>query len=320
MDPSTSLDLTYNFIPSLISLNKISKLNTKNLTPLTPIKIYPNADISKQEIIKDNKNRSGVYLWINNLNNKIYVGSSTNLGKRLSNYFNLKYLQNASKSSIIYSTLLKNKHLNFSLYILEYCESSELANREQYYFDLLSPEYNILKIAHSSLGFRHSKSTINKLIENNSKSIKLRVTNTLTNKETTYASIREASRQLSLKEGFSIIFIYDKIRRDCLKNGTLLLGKYKFEQIIKDKGVNKEVLIIKSRKNIQAILNHPKTIPIKLTNIITNQIHFFISIREAARTLSSVENMKIETLVKQLSNCLKNSTLLLGKYKVDTNR
>ena len=35
------------------------------------------------------------------------------------------------------------------LEILEYCLQSELLEREQYYLDLLVPEYNILKTAYS---------------------------------------------------------------------------------------------------------------------------------------------------------------------------
>lgn len=44
--------------------------------------------------------------------------------------------------------------------ILEYCDKSDLLLREQYYFDKYNPQYNILKIAGSSLGI--SLSTITK--------------------------------------------------------------------------------------------------------------------------------------------------------------
>ena len=65
--------------------------------------------------------------------------------------------------SIIYSSLLKHGHINFSLEILEYCEQSSLLIREQYYLDLLKPEYNICKVAGSSLGRKHSTETILKI-------------------------------------------------------------------------------------------------------------------------------------------------------------
>jgi group I intron endonuclease len=43
--------------------------------------------------------------------------------------------------------------------ILEYCESSLCISREQYYIDLLKPEYNICKIAGSRLGTKQSEET-----------------------------------------------------------------------------------------------------------------------------------------------------------------
>jgi group I intron endonuclease len=46
------------------------------------------------------------------------------------------------------------------LEILEYCQNTELLEREQHYLDLLNPEYNILKHAYSMLGFKHSEENI----------------------------------------------------------------------------------------------------------------------------------------------------------------
>lgn len=54
--------------------------------------------------------------------------------------------------SAIYSAILKHELFNFKLEILGYCAASELFEREDYYFKLLKPEYNILNIAGSSLG------------------------------------------------------------------------------------------------------------------------------------------------------------------------
>ena len=55
----------------------------------------------------------------------------------------------------INKALLKYGYSGFQLEILEYCEPSDVIDREQYYIDLLVPEYNILKIAGSSLGYKH---------------------------------------------------------------------------------------------------------------------------------------------------------------------
>jgi group I intron endonuclease len=62
----------------------------------------------------------------------------------------------------ICSALLKYGDSNFQLEILEYCDPDEAIIREQYYLDLLKPEYNILRKAGSLLGFRHSDETLAK--------------------------------------------------------------------------------------------------------------------------------------------------------------
>jgi group I intron endonuclease len=49
--------------------------------------------------------------------------------------------------------------VNFRLEILEYCAKSETIKKEQFYIDLLKPEYNILTKAGSSLGYKHSEET-----------------------------------------------------------------------------------------------------------------------------------------------------------------
>lgn len=46
--------------------------------------------------------------------------------------------------------------------ILEYCPEAKLIEREQFYLDLLVPDYNILKYAYSLLGFKHSQESIEK--------------------------------------------------------------------------------------------------------------------------------------------------------------
>jgi group I intron endonuclease len=125
---------------------------------------YENADTQKEMIYKDNRGKTGIYRWTNLLNGNTYIGSSTNLAKRFTLYFSLTYLQKqAKKNSIICRALLKNGHSNFSLEILEYCDPKVVIEREQYYMDLLSPEYNVLKFAGSSLGYKQSEETLAKL-------------------------------------------------------------------------------------------------------------------------------------------------------------
>jgi hypothetical protein len=128
-----------------------------------PVKIYINADLDKVLILQDNKGKCGVYRWTNTTNGNSYIGSSINLERRLKGYFSIYFLESEIKKgrSMINSALLKYGYSNFTLEILEYCDSSEavpsLREREQYYLDLFKPEYNILSTAGSWLGSKHSE-------------------------------------------------------------------------------------------------------------------------------------------------------------------
>ena len=94
------------------------------------------------------------------MNRKSYVGSGVDLAKRLRSYYNENDLKKNSRP--IQDALLKYGHNNFTLEILEYCDKTKLLDREQFYFDILNPEYNILKFAYSLLGFKHSPEDIEK--------------------------------------------------------------------------------------------------------------------------------------------------------------
>ena len=97
-----------------------------------------------------------------------------------------------------------------------------MLNREQYYIDLIKPEYNILKIAGSSLGFKHSLKTLLKfknrdlgtgyetivLNKNNYKIIK-------------YSSISETSRELNVSKTTILDYINSS---KLLKNTYLIIS------------------------------------------------------------------------------------------------
>ena len=53
---------------------------------------YYNLIEFKDTIYKENFKKTGVYRWTNLKNDKIYRGSSSNLGKRFSGYFSIKFL------------------------------------------------------------------------------------------------------------------------------------------------------------------------------------------------------------------------------------
>jgi group I intron endonuclease len=113
------------------------------------------------EILRDNRDKCGVYLLTNNINNKTYVGSSVNLSKRFLKYFNGNTL--TKNRMLISFALLKYKRDNFTLHILEYCSIENVLTREQFYLDSLKPSYNILKVAGSSLGYTHTEASLLKI-------------------------------------------------------------------------------------------------------------------------------------------------------------
>lgn len=91
-----------------------------------------------------------------------YIGSATDLARRFRDYFRASFLEKelSNNRSKISDSLLKYGYSNFSLSILEYCDSDLRIKREQYYIDTLDPEYNICKIAGSRLGVKHSPETL----------------------------------------------------------------------------------------------------------------------------------------------------------------
>lgn len=109
-------------IPPFILLNKIKVL-------------YVNAEKEREDILLQNKGKCGVYVWINKLNGKLYVGSAKDLGDkktgRLNRYFRPSYLTNSSLgSSVIRNAILKYGHNNFMIGILEYTTFNELVQKE----------------------------------------------------------------------------------------------------------------------------------------------------------------------------------------------
>lgn len=59
--------------------------------------------------------------------------------------------------SPIFSSIRKHGLSDFSLEILKYCNLVKCIKWEQYYIDLLKPEYNLLKVAGSPLGSKHTE-------------------------------------------------------------------------------------------------------------------------------------------------------------------
>ena len=132
-----------------------------NIPELKPVVKYINADADKVNIFADNRNKIGIYRWINNLNGKTYVGSSSNLSVRFYSYYSLRSLAKSNRP--MERALLKYGFSKFSLEILEYCNLDNLLEREQYYLNNFKPDYNIVEIAGSTLGYKHTEESLKKM-------------------------------------------------------------------------------------------------------------------------------------------------------------
>jgi hypothetical protein len=71
----------------------------------TPMITYINVILNKSAIYKENKKRSGIYHCNKFITGKSYVGSSINLGNRLSTYYSKKAMLKLKLEQVLYIAL-----------------------------------------------------------------------------------------------------------------------------------------------------------------------------------------------------------------------
>nr|YP_009307016.1 orf322 [Tolypocladium ophioglossoides]AOR52829.1 orf322 [Tolypocladium ophioglossoides] len=153
---------SYNFIYNPQNTTRFySTSNVENNTKgLYPLKTYKNFKENRLDILKEQKDKSGVYCLINKINGNSYIGSSINLASRMKNYLNTTFLKSKQNINMpIVKALLKYNQESFTLLILEYVKPNYLTIRETYYITHVMPHYNVLKQGYSSLGYKHTEET-----------------------------------------------------------------------------------------------------------------------------------------------------------------
>lgn len=109
--------------------------------------------------------KSGIYKITNTLNGKIYIGSAVCFYKRKISHFDA-LRKNKHHSILLQRSFNKYGESNFTFKILELVEDkTRLIPREQFYLDLLKPEYNICKVAGSTLGLKKTQESIKRQLE-----------------------------------------------------------------------------------------------------------------------------------------------------------
>ena len=180
-------------------------LNWATKSPQTRKPLEPRtADI--KEILKENKGKAGVYMFLHKESKKRYVGSAKNLRKRFMQYFNPNHLKRQDYMYIC-RAILKHGFPHFTLVVIEYCDSKLCINRENYYITYFKPEYNILPLAGSLSGFKHSLTTREKM------SISQKAFDRVGDKNPRFGSVVSESTRLKLslaaKDRFKEIDVLD---------------------------------------------------------------------------------------------------------------
>lgn len=93
----------------------------------------------------------GIYIIVNTINGKFYIGSSSDIQQRFYNHKS-KLLNNIHVNKHLQSSVNKYGFENFKFDILANCPIENLDSLEQWYFDNLQPQYNIRKFVESNRG------------------------------------------------------------------------------------------------------------------------------------------------------------------------
>lgn len=175
-------------------------LNKHNLKPIA---IYENIHLDgrKKSANKTLKTFQGIYVVINLVNQKMYIGSSVlgRMGMRMH-----KHLYAGSGSKVVWRAVQKYGLRNFAFIVLEHTNDMNLlTNLENKYFEECKPVYNILKFSHISLGYKHSPETLKRMHGNKMslETIEKKRSSRLKNRPRMY----HHSYELSLRTGMSFM-------------------------------------------------------------------------------------------------------------------
>lgn len=135
----------------------------------SPTAIRYNNVIESKTIIRANLiYQRGIYIWTNTINGDQYVGSSNNLGVRLSSYFSKANLASQAKhGNHISRAILKYNLNNFSLQVIPMGPTLPTPNAEadylsleQYYLDTYTFAYNSNRWVHTINSSKPNQSSI----------------------------------------------------------------------------------------------------------------------------------------------------------------
>lgn len=215
--------------------------------------------------IKGKFNYSGIYCLKNTVNDKCYIGSAQKLNYRLWNHKH-KLIKGNHANKILQNFV--NKYGINTLYfeILEKVEDiNRLLEREQYYLDKLTPEFNILKTAGSNIGTTMSKEQKLKISKSrkgilHTEETKKRISESLKGKKKS----KEHSAKVGLKHKGKVISQSQRNKISNANKGNITTPKVNWDIVreireLHQKGIKDKELALKfnlSKAQINNIRNH----------------------------------------------------------------
>jgi len=98
---------------------------------------------------------SGIYTITNKTNGHRYVGSAVNLKRRLGDHYR-KLRRDTHENTHLQRAWNLHGNEAFLFEAIEYWELEFLVSMEQWWMNMLRPEYNICGVARSALGYKHT--------------------------------------------------------------------------------------------------------------------------------------------------------------------
>lgn len=161
--------------------------------------------ICDMKISRNYSKKIGIYCIYNRKNRKIYIGSSINIYTRLHKHLSQFKAKN-HQNIYLRNSINKYKIEDFTCFILEECLQENFLQKEQYWINVLKPEYNLTKeVLRNTLSIESRKkvSETLKLGYKNgtikfTRTRKIDVYTTSGVYKKSFNNIREASRKLNI--------------------------------------------------------------------------------------------------------------------------
>ena len=228
--------------------------------------------------------KCGIYLIFNLVSGKRYVGSSINIYNRFHEHIHI-LKRNEAHNKHLQNSWNKYGEESFVFQVLEYCEPKVQFEREQYYIDLIKPEYNLTLNVVANTGHKVEEET-KKKISSTLKAkyasgeittykqehawIKCYIYNIKTFKiEAECKNIADACRLLKDKHGH--------VTEGNLIRNRYIVSRIKFNNVNELRNyINEKILLAKSSYGKYAIIEDPK-----------GNLQYFRTITDCARNAFS---------------------------------